>query len=230
MCASDIPPLQCAGSRGGLFDKGTSTSWSLNSNQDTSVFPQENIYPNSGDVFGSDTLQLNSSLSLQGFPLGVNRNGNDFSINAIGVGSNSTFLNRLVAAKLIASRTWSVFWGLTGADTPSQMDGNFVVGGYDAAKTTGANFTGNMAAGLKCRTNLVVTVTAITMNLANGSNPSILGSSSGSALQMCIDPSYALITLPPDTWQNFANFDGNTPLNRSYGINLWGLTYPATNV
>ena len=114
------------------------------------------------------------------------------------------------------------------------MNGNLVFGGYDAAKASGTNSTTSISEIVDqidddslCRTSLMVTVTALTMNLVNGSNENILG---GSQLQMCIDPSYPLITLPEDVWNNWENVDRNVPLNRSYGINLWGLTYAANSV
>ena len=174
-------------------------------------------------MFGTDTLQLNATFSLKGFTFGINRN-TAYATHAIGLARNSTLLSTLLSAKLIASRTWSVSWGLTGADTTSQMDGNLVFGGYDAARTSSVNLTTRISGvqnqignSSECRTAIVVTVTALTMNLVDGSNQDIL---EGSPMQMCIDPSCSLITLPETIWNNWQKFDQNTPLNRSTGVNL----------
>ena len=228
-CGNDTA-IQCTASRGGSFNEGTSSTWSLDSNQTNAVSAGE-LFPwsDTGGIFGADTFQLNTNTSVKDYPLGIIR-ASVFGINGLGLGRNSTLINALSSANLITSRVWSLFYGLTGADTSSQMDGNLVFGGYDAAKTSGANYTTQFTDNSNCDSSMIVTVTAITMNLANGSNPDILGTNYGSALQMCIDASYPIISIPNDTWANFALFAGGNYIGRSDGINIWGLTYPVDNV
>lgn len=110
------------------------------------------------------------------------------------------------------------------------MDGNLVLGGYDAAKISGPNYTSKLTNNPNCDSSMIVTVTAITMNLLNGSDPNILGTNYGSALQMCVDASYPIISIPNDTWSNFELFAGANYIARSNGINVWGLTYPVNDV
>ncbi|MCJ1436607.1 hypothetical protein MMC27_005987 [Xylographa pallens] len=154
--------------------------------------------------------------------------GSNAQPNAIGFNVNSTFLNALQAAKLIPSRTWSFFWGLTGAEPSSQMDGSLVIGGYDAAKTAGPNSTQPTTEGQGC--SLLVTMTAINLNFPNGTNFNILGTSHGAALRMCVSPIYPIITLPYDIWQSFQAFGGGTYIGRSVGINIWGEVFAAEGV
>lgn len=228
-CGNDTA-IQCSAKRGGLFNEGSSSTWSLNGKLADAVSAEE-VFPwsDSGGIFGADTFKLNVNTSLQSFPLGIIRS-DEFQINGLGLGRNSTLLNALSSANLISSKIWSLFWGLTGATTPSQMDGNLVLGGYDAAKITGDNYTSKLTSNFNCDSSMIVTVTAITMNLLNGSNPNILGTNYGSALQMCIDASYPIISIPNDTWSNFKQYAGANWMTRSSGIDLWGLTYPVNDV
>lgn len=213
-----------------MFNEGSSSTWSLDGKVADTVSAGE-VFPwsDSGGIFGADTFKLNVNTSLQSFPLGIIRS-DEFQINGLGLGRNSTLLNALSSANLISSKIWSLFWGLTGATTRSQMDGNLVLGGYDATKITGDNYTSKLTSNANCASSMIVTVTAITMNLLNGSNPSILGTNYGSALQMCIDASYPIISIPNDTWSNFKQYAGANWITRSSGIDFWGLTYPVDDV
>lgn len=53
---------------------------------------------------------------------------------ALGLGTNFTVLSALQTRHQIASRVWSMFYGLTGVDADAQLDGVLVLGGYDHAK------------------------------------------------------------------------------------------------
>ena len=135
-------------------------------------------------------------------------------------------LNALRNAGVIASRTWSVFWGLTGVDSAHQMDGALIIGGYDAAKTDGDNFTQPLSFSSSCPTGLLVFVNEIDMLFPNGTRFAI----THAGLAMCIEPTYELITMPPDVWANFFNNSGGTWETRSLGINLFGNDYAADGV
>ena len=171
------------------------------------------------DDWGVDTLKLNSILSFQKFPLALTR-VDGLMMNAIGLGRNSTLLNYLVSAGAIASRTWSMWQGWTGADSQHQKDGTLVLGGYDAAKAFGANITQPLVPDPNCPSGLVVTVTNVVMNLLNGSNPSIVHPSAGYALRACITPDYPIMTLSQDIWDNFTTIAETTDAGRSVGYNI----------
>lgn len=169
-----------------------------------------------------DSLIVNSTLSFQKFPLALTR-VDGLTMNSIGLGKNSTLLNYLVSAGAIASRTWSMWQGYTGADSQHQIDGTLVLGGYDAAKAFYGNITIPLVPDPNCPSGLVAVVTNIVMNLANGSNPSIVHPSAGFALRACITPDYPLMTLSQDIWDNFTNVANTTDAGRSVGYNNWGM-------
>lgn len=181
------------------------------------------------DLFGSDVFQANTSTQFKSFPLGIQRGTSPSSGgNNLGLGRNSTLLNTLKSAKLIASNSWGLFWGLVGETASSQMDGALILGGYDAAKATGPNYTQSISTSEGC--NLFVVVTAINMTFPNGTTYNILGSSHGAALRFCLKPSLRIMTLPFDLWRNFAANAGGTYLGRSVGEELWGEVYEADGV
>lgn len=222
--------IRCTVLLGGSFNEGSSSTWSLGDKEADAVSAGElSPWSDSRHTFGTDSCTLNFNTSLQRFPLGIIQSGS-FPTNGLGLGRNSTILNALSSANLIPSKIWSLFWGLTGATTSSQMDGNLIFGGYDAAKTTGANYTSKITYSRNCSTSMIVTVTAITMNLLNGTDSNILGTNVGSALQMCIDPSYPLITIPYNAWSNFKQFAGANYIARSQGNNFLGMIYPVNDV
>lgn len=148
--------------------------------------------------------------------------------SALGVGRNSSILNSLKQAGQIASRSWSMFWGLEGATADTQMDGIFVMGGYDRAKTSGPNYTSSLSyTNANCLTGMVVTISDITLNLANGSSASLFGGVNSAAVTACIDPDYpTLMAIPYDPY--FTNFETITDTfitDRAFGINYYGMLY-----
>ena len=220
---------QCSAQHGGFFDSGASSTWDQASSYNALRLPVEADEGAYKDTWGTDQLVPNSSLKLSNFPIGIERiNAPGFSL--IGLGSNSTFVRALFDAGAIASKTWSLAWGWTGATTAHQMDGNMVFGGYDAAKSTGPNVTSPFTSHFQCPSRLMVTITDIVLNLKNGSNPSILGTGHGSALRACVDPSYPLITIPLDVYTSFVDIGGGTFWNRSVGNAIWGMNFAAKDV
>ena len=105
-----------------------------------------------------------------------------------------------------------------------QMDGSLVLGGYDAAKVTGNNITIPFSYDQNCPSHLLVTISDIKMNLKNGSNPSIIGTSADSAFKACIQPDYPVITLNMSIWRSFLGVSDAIPIDRSLGINFFGMT------
>ncbi|MCJ1286682.1 hypothetical protein MMC26_006028 [Xylographa opegraphella] len=204
-CSSDTT-AQCIQQHGGGFDKSSSSTWS----QLSTYIASESVISTTGDEYGSDTLVF-AGQNLSTYPIGLplKENGlglNDVFDNALGLGSNSTFLTALSNVGLIASRSFSIFWGLTG--TTGNTDGSLIVGGLDSAKMSGSGLTGPISPQNSdpvsswtnnCGTGLFVTVKDISLNFPNGSTPSILGGNFTQGLSMCIDPAYPGITLPPNT-------------------------------
>ena len=230
MCAADITPIQCTGMRGGSFNEGRSSTWSQAGDQDGAGAAKEApSVDGTNAIWGDESLQLNQNISLKHFPVAINRN-NHWDLNALGLGANSTVLNALHSTGLIASRSWSLFWGLIGGDTSSQMEGSLVFGGYDAAKVVGDNFTDHLTTDADCGSRMLVTVTNIEMNLLDGSVQSIIGTSRGAAMKMCIGPETPVIAIPLDIWSGFTNHSGGTYIGRSLGVYGYGMVYAAQDV
>lgn len=210
----------------GLFDEGSSTTWSPakftalgTAGKGTSV--QDN------DTWGSDTLLANTTLSVPDLPLGIFRGSTDYQ-NALGLGRNSTLLNALVSGGAIASRTCSILQGWTGAQTHYQTDGSLILGGYNSAKITGKTITLLFAVEKDCIDGILIFVTDINMDLNNGSNISIVGQLRGSVMRACIEPDYSPMTLSEEIWWAFTNVTGVAETGRSVSpINLWGMMVPA---
>ncbi|CAF9938052.1 MAG: hypothetical protein ALECFALPRED_007489 [Alectoria fallacina] len=218
--------MTCSNQYGGLFDEGSSTTWSP-ANVTAIRTASESTSDQDNDTWGSDTLLVNSTLSVPDLPLGIFRGSTDYQ-NTLGLGRNSTLLNALVSAGAIISRTFSIFQGWTGVQTQYQTDGSLILGGYDSAKITGNNVTLPFTVEDACNNGFVISVTDINMNLKNGSNISIIGQSQGSAMRACIEPNFSPITLSEEIWWAFTNVTGVAETGRSASpINLWGMMIPA---
>ena len=222
-CSVDSTRFQCSNQDGGLFDEGSSTTWStadltaLRTAGDSSLDQHD-------CVWGSDTLRVNTTLSISDFPLGIFR-GKPYSQNTLGLGRNSTLLNALVSTGAIVSKSFSIFQGWTGAQTRYQTDGSLTIGGYDSAKITGNNITLPFTVEDSCPSGLMISVTDVIMNLKNGSNVSIIGESRGSALRACIEPAFTPISLSEDIWWAFTKVTGVAETYRS--LSTWGMIIPA---
>lgn len=230
MCDPDITQIQCIGQHGGSFNESKSSSWSQADSQDAAGAAREHPYVDATNaIWSDDVLQLSPGISVKPFPFAISRT-KTWNVNSLGLGRNSTLLNALHSAGIIASRSWSLFWGLNGADAWSQMDGTLVLGGYDSSKVMGDNFTDHLTIDQGCITSLLVTVTDIVMNLPDGSHVSIIGPSSGAAMRACIVPDFPLITIPLNVWSGFYNHSGGTYLGRTLGIGGYGMLYAAKDV
>jgi len=112
---------------GGLFFGNSSTTWSEKPSFLAAGASQESSTPPTTFTWGTDILKTNADWTLKDFPLDIDSgNGNN-----LGIGTNSTFLNELISMGAIASRTWSLFWGLAGFGDSAQLDGVAVFGGFD---------------------------------------------------------------------------------------------------
>jgi hypothetical protein len=177
--------------------------------------------------FISDTLSLGKEASLSGFPLGIPRHdwgAEDYHpMNAVGLGDNSTLVTMLKSTGKIASRAWSMFWGRNGALASAQLNGIFVLGGYDKAKTQGRPYALPLAdSTAKCPTRMMVTISDMILNFSNGTNASLFPRAASNAIQACIVPDYpVLMTLPLNPY--FSRFE--TLTNQSLQDRSLGLVY-----
>ena len=185
----------------------------------------------------ADTLTLNDNVTLGSFPLSVALS--DWGAQAytpmmgVGLGTNSTLLNVLRSTGKIASRNYSYFWGLTVAGTSAgSLDGSVVFGGYDKAKVTGDKYiqamTDNVA---ECPSQLLVTVSDIVLNFANGTDASIFPKSKPTSFSACLTPGLSTLMRLPlvPYFDNMMALTRNDVLKmgRSLGVYYWNMRYEA---
>lgn len=213
----------CAGGRGGSFNEGASTTFSKVADGENPEIAREGASQHNNDTFGTDSLAVNSTLSLKDFDLGVNTGVID-SYNMLGLGHNSTLLDSLLASKAVSSRTYSYWEGWSGAEAQHQMDGIMTFGGYDEAKISSPNITIPITSidPDTCRTGYIVTITDVKVTV-NGSPKSLFGGSLATAFRSCIDEGFAVSSIPSDIWESFVDTTGVTETgHRSTGFNFWG--------
>ncbi|KAF7897927.1 uncharacterized protein EAF01_008893 [Botrytis porri] len=227
-CGSSWSTAACTTFRGGSYNEFASKSRGV---------PATNAYPSDASPYPqltmvSDNITLSSNVSMLDFPIGIPKadwgEQSYYPQMAIGLGTNSTILNTLYSSGQIASRTWSMFWGRTGATSATQLDGGFVFGGYDRAKVTGANYTRSLTySKTSCFSGMLVTITNMVLNFPNGTDASIFGGIESDAIQACIEPSYpVLLTIPTDPYfLNFEEITNQTISDRSFGMYYYGLLY-----
>ena len=160
--------------------------------------------------------------------------------SCLGLGRNSTILESLFRAGKIASQTWSLFWGLEGADSANAMDGSLTLGGYDRAKTAGPNLTqafGSLRDMTLCPSSLIVSITDILVKHSNGTATSLFANATGTALRACIKPDIHLISLPRDIYYAFTEAIGGTYIGpggtyngQSSSYKPWGMEYETQGV
>ncbi|KIH93206.1 aspartic-type endopeptidase [Sporothrix brasiliensis 5110] len=226
-CTPDLSSAACTTFRGGAYDAFSSSSRTV---------PAAAAHPVDAAPYSSVSVQnatASTSLTLTGFPMGVPLNDlgqqGYHPMNAVGLGFNSTLLSALKASGRIASRTWSMFWGRDGADQTGQMDGVFVLGGYDSAKVVAAQkYTLPLAgAASVCPSRMVLSITDLVLNFANGTNASLFPRAASTALQTCITPDYpVLMTLPADPYFQALETLTNTSIPaRSQGLAFFANRY-----
>ncbi|KAJ8068501.1 hypothetical protein OCU04_004051 [Sclerotinia nivalis] len=227
-CGSSWSSAACTTFRGGSYNEFASKSGGV---------PAINSYPSDASPYPdltmvSDNITLSSNVSMLNFPIGIPKadwgEQGYFPQMAIGLGTNSTILNTLYSSGQIASRTWSMFLGRTGATAATQLDGGFVFGGYDRAKVTGANYTRSLTySRTSCFSGMLVTITNMVLNFPNGTDASIFGGIESDAIQACIGPSYpVLLTVPTDPYfNNFEQLTKQTITDRSFGTYYYGMLY-----
>jgi hypothetical protein len=182
----------------------------------------------STSLIGTDTLQFDGH-HLADFPLGIPRSNWDHGytiLHAMGMGPNSTFLNKLVETGQTASRVWSIFWGRMWVDNP--LDGSVVIGGYDEEKVIGQNYTQpldyNNNTG--CWTGMKVSITGIDLVDRTGNVTSILPPSL--TVDACIVPQRQLLLEAPVAIRDtFENVTATRNIGQSFGLHWSAALYDA---
>ena len=189
----------------------------------------------STSLLGDDTLIVNGSDSLENFPIGIPRLRWDSGytmLHALGLGSNSTYLNALRSAGQISSRVWSIFWGRMWID--DAIDGSLVLGGYDQEKVIGKNFTAPLdyddyTGSGGCWTGMKVIVNDIKVNFRDGSDESIFPSNT--ALSVCLVPQRQLLLEAPNgIADKFEEVTGVNSTGTSYGLHWSARLFDADNL
>jgi hypothetical protein len=201
--------------RGGTYDSSTSTSAS----EDLDVYgaggdPSDTFRALGTHVWyndwAMDTLNAGNT-TLDDFPIGMPGFdvGGIFDTQAnIGLGRNSTLLNALHDKGHISSRTYSFWWGLNSASPSLSMDGQLVLGGYDAAKVTGPNITQKLLpSAVGCGSGMYLTVTNMILGFPNGTKADMLAPSVITACIQLDFPSIASFRSDP-FMERFQNYTG----------------------
>lgn len=180
----------------------------------------------------SETVVLGSNLTLEDFPVGIAQGDwgaqGYYPQAALGLGPDSTLLSTLVDTGIIASRTFSWFWGLDGPGGSEQLDGSLVLGGYDKAKVSGTGYTSAITTGSdRCATGLFVTLSDMIVHMVDGTALSIFTDNNQALLAACIDPSYPSLTTIPYSpyWYNFEKITNGSISGHSQGLEWWNMRY-----
>lgn len=207
---------QCYTIRGGEYN-------AHNSNTHESEVSDDNVadsrYNWTTDTY-SDFWRLSDQASLQNYTFRVPRNDNGNQLYRpqalLGLGRNSTLLQKLRNEGTISSRTWSYYWGRDGRNT-IKTDGSLVLGGYDQDKVSGTTkYTANLNY-TWCHWGTQVEISDIRIDPLGGKSGQSLfdvddsGSNEFSPslpLYACIDPGQAtMFELPYINYmKNFVNY------------------------
>lgn len=220
----------CATHHGGWYVSGDSSTYKIASSATEAGGTEAEGKTNASfSNWMTENFTLSSNLTLSRFPVGIPRvplGDSNYNPQAVlGLDSGSTLLNALKNGGHIGARIWSMFWGLTGATSSTKMDGNFILGGYDAAKVSGKAYNYSIDSGDGASCEYMVTIQDMLLNFPNGSASSLFDGVQSQLLQACIDTSFpTLITLPYEPYfANFEKMSGMTCANRSFGVNYYGI-------
>jgi hypothetical protein len=236
-CDTDATDKPCITRRGGVYDIKNSSSYTYRTDVATAGGDPSDTARTLGthiwdSTWATDALGL-GNISLPNYPLGMP--GFDFggpqdTQGNLGLGMNSTLLERLKKDGHIASRSWSYWWGVDNPQSRSAMDGQIVLGGYDAAKTNGAPFTQPLQRpSAACWSGMTLSVTNMLLNFPNGTSKDMNPSS---ILTACIKPDFpAVMTIPakPYYW-NFQDITQTQFFNKSRSKYWWNPVFPSSNV
>lgn len=232
---NDTTKAQCRTIRGGTYDPSASTT----------VSEKDDVFAAGGDPgdtyraigthiwyndWTTDTLNV-GNVTIDEFPVGMPGFdvGGIFDTQAnIGLGRNSTLLNALRDAGHISSRTYSYWWGLNSASPSNSMDGQLILGGYDAAKITGPNITRELLPSTSsCGSGMILTITNMILGFPNGTKADMVAPSILSACIQLDFPAFATPRYDPFV-ARFENDTGTARETASSGepweIPAWRIT------
>lgn len=150
-------------------------------------------------IYFNDVLTVSGEQKLPGFPVGIQSNA--LLYGALGLGKNSTFINRLVEAAFAPSRSFSMFPGMYS----DAGVGSLMIGGYADRFYTGQLYTKNISDALFCPS--CFNITGMTFDSAAGSVDLM---PNRSLLLGYIDPYYPTLILPDDSLYAFGNATNGT--------------------
>ncbi|KJX95150.1 aspartic-type endopeptidase like protein [Zymoseptoria brevis] len=232
-CGNVTDSPSCRATRGGFYDPELSSS---DSQWDNVVAAGGSKTDGDMDVpskWASDSLILNDNTTLDNFPIAIAQfgiGGGYEGRSRLSMGENSTLLNTLKSSQRILSSTWSIFWGLHGANAPDQSEGIVVLGGYDSAKVQGSSsFTGSLVNTEVCATGATVSITGLDVRYPNGTRYSLFdgtGPSNEDALNACLDPiSPSVMVMPRAYYERLMGSCNCGSETRSFGVDFFNFLY-----
>ncbi|KAI9766669.1 MAG: hypothetical protein M1835_007146 [Candelina submexicana] len=132
----------CEHHTGGYFDLGHSATWKSSNDYLSSDLAEQ---ASDSGIYGEDKMHLYthyfqtdpaSERVIHNFLIRLAQNGSSYP-GRIGLGATSTLLDRLRAASMICSRSFSLYVGSGFDRAGGVINGSNVFGGYDAARFTG---------------------------------------------------------------------------------------------
>lgn len=225
----------CITWRGGAYSASASKTSKVSANYtitDPSPYPSSSGYSDTW-VIGDDD---SNSTTIDSFSFGVPWNdwGEQYYYpqNLLGLGPESTFLTDLKDAGIIASRTFSIFWGLDGTSSAGYTNGSIVFGGFDEKKVSGANYTAKLNY-TSCLWGTWLEISDLNMVNSAGALTSMMEDTSD-PLYACIDFGRpGMFDMPYDHFASFVKETNYTTYNenvgsnnmRSFGLNFYDLMY-----
>lgn len=218
-CGSDSNTT-CVSVIGGGFDPLASSTFKESTADawNGSIESEADVFLNSDSLYFNDVLTA-AGHQILGFPLLIQTTGIT-AYAGLGLGLNSTFINRLVHADLAPSRSWSMAPGVY-SDTGA---GSLIIGGYADRFYTGKLRQKNVTD--ECQTCFDMS----SMLWTSGGNavellPNQTQGNADSPFQIIVDPYYPTMTVPDAMLWRW----GNTT-NGTWSPELYLHTYHANNV
>jgi hypothetical protein len=191
LCDPRMTQRECESVRGGLFDKKKSSTWKdaslsqYNSTREEGAWAHLNP-PGITDV-GYDTFHIpgGNEVTLYGFGIALNVRGTASVTGLLGLGTESLFLDQVVAKNYAPSRSWSLDVGSQSAARP--RDGELVIGGYNKRRKDGDFVWQNvsdMSGDGPCP--LRTSIKEMNIVMEDGSEKPLLSSSG--TVEVCIEP------------------------------------------
>lgn len=230
MCESGWSPEHCTTDQGGLFDTRLSSTYhpitlkdfiaAADDTQSFSTFYQgqtDRVYP------GTDVLNV-SNVSLPNYTFASVTNPDNFTVDILGMGPNSSLIDGLYNSGNVPAKTWGYWYGQTGDQ--NWMDGSLVVGGYDEKKVKGeVDMKFAMSTDMSNVCQLPVVLTGVKLNFENGTSTSIMDTGT-TRLAACITPESPVLRFPDDMLHRFVAASGVNYTEswqmQGFGFFYWG--------